>query len=89
MNPDRTGSARRAEGSATAASVAQEKAAVLLECWFTWRNIMALIMCMPTSKGNRSILRSDIFLFFVFSMPFFLTLCLFSSLQLEEGAGRE
>lgn len=44
FHPRRSGSAHRAEGSATAASVGPEKAAALQECWFTWLNTTALIM---------------------------------------------
>lgn len=44
----RSGSARRAEGSVTAASAGPEKVAVLRECWCTWPNSTVLIMCTPT-----------------------------------------
>lgn len=64
--PYRSGSARHAEGSVTAASVGPEPVAVLQECWCTWLNIMDMIMCTPTWKGDWNILLNcvKVFLFF-------------------------
>jgi len=44
----RSGSARRAEGSATAASAVPEKAAAPQGCWFTWLSTTAMITCTLT-----------------------------------------
>lgn len=84
----RSGSARHAEGSVTAASVVPEKVVVLRECWFTWLNTTAMTMCTPIWIGNWSSCKKFIACYFCITCKF-NTEVFFSPLQLEKGAGGE
>lgn len=83
----RSGSARHAEGSVTAASVVPEKVAVPQGCWSTWLNIMALITYMPIWKGDWSIYKSEQCRLQNIFNCLSLTPKFISSLQPEEGVG--